>query len=952
MIVRLTLVLAILAVAFGIAVAPVGQPPVVASAHFKVIDVRAEYGHLVVEAQHFHPDGSHWFYETYTWQGREQDKHPRVVGPKGELYLASGVEAPKSADTEGILHYYSPEGEGWLRQSGPFLAEDSILGLIASIHQRRGDSSYTDGQYRVTTHPLDSTSADITGAPYLKQRFAYLAGLAVIPQPQNHFIVFNDPRPIDPYISSAWGTVSTFYPDSHAESTSVDGDTDNNPSATDWNTIRTAATGTGFGDSSPQMDVTIQMHSSTDNWIRFKRADFLFDTSSLPDTDTIDSAVYEFVSMGKTETIASQSIRMVTTTPASNTALVAGDYDQYGTVAQATDLTIASVTSDSSTYNTFTLNATGEGNISLTGITKFGSRIASDADDSEPTWAAYQAANVGMFTADETEGGEARPRLVVTHSPPPTAAITGTIGDGATEQEVRDGTGTIVITLTDATWDDPITSERQNIIDGLDAAESEANGWNAQVRDQIGVGSVVLTSSTIVTITITQSEVANYRVDANEVITVTVPASAHSGASAITATPTITITAAAESAALTGNVTTAVVRPSQIVAGGRTIIYTLTNTEWQDSGANFNAQRQAILDHLDSNLSDQNGWDARRSDFAVGNVARTSDTVVTVTLGASSAYAIPATETITATVPNEALLYGVDLSTSTFDIIPIFQSSGDRVSAAIDLSSVTNVAYCSLAWEATTPTSTTVTVDTSVNGGTSYTSGHTNGNCPTGISVGATLATITDFRVRVNLTSSVSGSTPTVDTLALVIDDATGQELYYQLNTTPSATLTDRSSSGTHTGTMSFPTAITGVSSTVGTLRSTRTQLTTQQALTVPQVASAVTGSATDSNIFSTAAGESGFSSLPGDSLVSAISTAGDGLPKRFVWFIFIGFLVIGMGAIALKFTANLMIAALTMGAGLGLWMAVGNGLMPGWVLFVFVPMAGALIMMRRGVPI
>ena len=38
---------------------------------FRIVDVRAEQGQLVVEAQHFYPDGSHWFYNLYTWQGRE-----------------------------------------------------------------------------------------------------------------------------------------------------------------------------------------------------------------------------------------------------------------------------------------------------------------------------------------------------------------------------------------------------------------------------------------------------------------------------------------------------------------------------------------------------------------------------------------------------------------------------------------------------------------------------------------------------------------------------------------------------------------------------------------------------------------------------------------------------------------------------------------------------------------
>jgi hypothetical protein len=128
------------------------------------------------------------------------------------------------------------------------------------------------------------------------------------------------------------------------------------------------------------------------------------------------------------------------------------------------------------------------------------------------------------------------------------AAITGTVGDGALESEIVSTGGTIIITLTNDTWvasGAAFDAQRQNIIDGLDAAASPATGWNTLIRDVIDVSTVARTSDTVVTITIPAT--GAYAIDADETITVTVPATAlvTSGTN-VTATPTITITAATE----------------------------------------------------------------------------------------------------------------------------------------------------------------------------------------------------------------------------------------------------------------------------------------------------------------------------------------------------------------------------------------------------------------------
>lgn len=79
---------------------------------------------------------------------------------------------------------------------------------------------------------------------------------------------------------------------------------------------------------------------------------------------------------------------------------------------------------------------------------------------------------------------------------------------------------------------------RQAIIDGLDSAQSEGTGWDAQ-RVNIPVTAVVRTSNTVVTITL--PALPSYDITAPETITATVPASALLGGNPIVGTPTFTI---------------------------------------------------------------------------------------------------------------------------------------------------------------------------------------------------------------------------------------------------------------------------------------------------------------------------------------------------------------------------------------------------------------------------
>ena len=120
---------------------------------------------------------------------------------------------------------------------------------------------------------------------------------------------------------------------------------------------------------------------------------------------------------------------------------------------------------------------------------------------------------------------------------------------------------------------------------------------------------------------------------------------------------------------LTGTITASTVE-TDIVAGGKTIVLTITGDTWVTAGATFDAQRQNIINGRTSAQSELLGWNnVVKALQGVAGVVRTSDSVVTITLDAQITYNITATETITVTVPSTALTLGVQrIATPTFTV--------------------------------------------------------------------------------------------------------------------------------------------------------------------------------------------------------------------------------------------------------------------------------------------
>lgn len=248
----------------------------------------------------------------------------------------------------------------------------------------------------------------------------------------------------------------------------------------------------------------------------------------------------------------------------------------------------------------------------------------------------------------------------------PSALFGGSATAAMTENEVIAGGKVLTITLTNDTWiaagTGPIgsTAQSQSIIDALVAATSPTNGWNNVVVPGIEVSDLVRTSATVATITLDPE--STYSIAENETISMIIPNDVLvTSTSDLTVANTFSVTAQAPVTAVLSGTVTSGFTELDVVAGGDTIILTLSNDTWVASGATFDGQRQNIIDGLVSDGSELNGWDNEligtggSGSLDVTDVVRTSDTVVTITLPADAQYNITANETITATIPATAL---------------------------------------------------------------------------------------------------------------------------------------------------------------------------------------------------------------------------------------------------------------------------------------------------------
>ncbi len=167
--------------------------------------------------------------------------------------------------------------------------------------------------------------------------------------------------------------------------------------------------------------VHVANSGTTNLWNSLQRGILLFDTSAISDGDTIDTATLSIAASG-TKIDANNNapnIDIYTSTPASNSNLVGGDFTQIGSTSQTgSPITYANWVATDGTYNNFTFNAIGRGNVSKTGLSKFGTRNANfDVAATAPIWAVDATMSFQGYQADQA-GTANDPKLVVVHSAP------------------------------------------------------------------------------------------------------------------------------------------------------------------------------------------------------------------------------------------------------------------------------------------------------------------------------------------------------------------------------------------------------------------------------------------------------------------------------------------------------------------------------------------------------
>lgn len=209
----------------------------------------------------------------------------------------------------------------------------------------------------------------------------------------------------------------TVNPDPNPETTTVDGVSIYDAVDT-WANVRASGVGNSTFDS---VDESLMMDARLVSAGRYilARSFFLFDTSPLTSAAIITAVVFSV----KPHSTASGTItdgtdiHIVSSSPASNTALVDQDYDQVGSTSFAS---MAGWTASDSTYRDFTLNANGRANVSKTGVSKFGARGSRDLLDQAPT----VGANQSLCRYADFAGTTDDPKLVVTYTLPTTVAKT------------------------------------------------------------------------------------------------------------------------------------------------------------------------------------------------------------------------------------------------------------------------------------------------------------------------------------------------------------------------------------------------------------------------------------------------------------------------------------------------------------------------------------------------
>lgn len=284
---------------------------------------------------------------------------------------------------------------------------------------RRHDVGYDGRIVALTPHgytvanPDGTFTTDFrTHAKYAKRLRHQLDGLWRAAHAWDQYVA----NPLVPALNAGFDTL-TVSPDPNPETTSVDGVVRRQGVDESFASIR-GGSGNSVDDTSTGLEFVRLACSATSNqFSALYRSILLFDTASLTAGAVISSAVLSLYGTFKNDPAGwSPSIDIYGSAPASNTALANADYGTLGTTSYTS--APISYASWASSYNDFTLNATGIAAIAKTGVSKFGACESTyDAGNTAPTWSSGATMTMEGYFADQL-GGTNDPKLVVTYTVP------------------------------------------------------------------------------------------------------------------------------------------------------------------------------------------------------------------------------------------------------------------------------------------------------------------------------------------------------------------------------------------------------------------------------------------------------------------------------------------------------------------------------------------------------
>ncbi len=220
-------------------------------------------------------------------------------------------------------------------------------------------------------------------------------------------------------------TVQDYFPNPNVETVSVDGECAvyyvGGTDLYTWAGLEAITTATYTDDAAASSYCAgVASDTSTDKWRFIWGGMFLFDTSPIGDSDTIDAATFYIygntkANDGTTYDSTNCKVNIYTCNPASNTGLVHADYSTYGTTAQC-DTGISYTDFSTTGYNSYALNATGLGNVSKTGCSKFATRETNyTVGSTTPPWSSNKSLFFQVYYAEQADT-TSDPKLTVTYT--------------------------------------------------------------------------------------------------------------------------------------------------------------------------------------------------------------------------------------------------------------------------------------------------------------------------------------------------------------------------------------------------------------------------------------------------------------------------------------------------------------------------------------------------------